>query len=32
MILPTYLSTITMTRVEYVSIVKQVDLYVVGEL
>jgi hypothetical protein len=31
-ILPTYLNTITMTRVEYMSIVKQVNLYVVEEL
>jgi hypothetical protein len=31
-ILPTCLGTIIMTRVEYMSIVKQVDLCVVGEL
>jgi hypothetical protein len=31
-ILPTCLGTITMTRTEYVSIVKQVDVCVVEEL
>jgi hypothetical protein len=30
--IPTNLSTIIMTRAEYVSIVKQVDLYLVREL